>query len=200
MLHIIGVDHRYAQARSRGAKATETQQTFTRLLMQTILEVHPTFVSEEDSEEALAGRQQISIAKELADAQGIEHRFCDPTSEQRRALRYKDGQTLEIEIIMHDDQGLSNEEIHLKARAIELGRYFPIRERFWLGRLDGCRDHDVIFVCGDAHVESFTALLEREGIQHRIVERGIGVSEADHEDFCRIVAYLTAHPELRNDE
>jgi len=177
---------------------TKAQQAFTHVLNQTIVEVDPTFVAEELSQEALASLQQISIAKDLADAQGIEHRFCDPNQEQRQALKYKDGQTLELEIFMHDDQGLSNEEIHLKARAIELGHYFPIRERFWMDQLDGCREHDVIFICGDSHVESFTALLEREGIQFRIVERGIGVSEAEREDFGRIVDYLTAHSELRN--
>jgi hypothetical protein len=86
MLHIIGVDHRRAQARIPGAGETEFQQAFTRLLNQTIEGVHPTFIAEEDSEEALAGRQQVSIAQEIAVAQNIEHRFCDPTLEQRQAL------------------------------------------------------------------------------------------------------------------
>ena len=40
--------------------------------------------------------------------------------------------------------------------------------------------------------------VDREGIPYRVVERGIGVTEAGHEDSRRIVEYLTARPGLRN--
>jgi len=121
----------------------------------------------------------------------------DPNRAQRDAIHYRDGQNIEEQMHMGADEGLSDEEIHLKARALELGRYFPIRERFWLDRLDGCREHNVIFICGEAHIESFTELVDREDIRFRIVERGIGVTHGEHEDFRRIVEYLGAHPELR---
>lgn len=197
MLHIIGVAHR-AQAQRYGAEQTEAQQTFTRCLSDLIQEVHPTFVAEEDSEEALAERNETSISRRIADAQGIEHRLCDPNRQQRREIGYRDGQELEIETFMQDDQGLSNHEIHLKARAIELGRYFPIRERFWLERLHGCRESDAIFVCGNAHIKTFTALLDAEGIQYRIVVHGIGVTAQENEDWHQIKEYLNAHPQLIN--
>lgn len=197
MLHIIGVAHR-AQSRRPGTEETQAQQDFFRCLTQTIQDVHPTVVGEEDSEEALAERHEISIAEELADEEGIEHRFCDPNRGQRQALHYRDGQELELEIFWTDDEGLPNDEIHLKARAIEFGRYFPIRERFWLGQLGGCRDRNAVFICGNAHIEGFVALLDREGVRYRIVERGIGVTNEEHEDFGRVVGYLRAHPELAN--
>ena len=117
MLHVIGLAHR-AQARTPGDPLTEAQQAFAGCLRRTIEQVRPAFVSEEDSEEALAERHGASIAKEIAGEKGIEHRFCDPTREQRSAIGYKDGQTLELEMFMHDDTGLSNEEIRNKARAI----------------------------------------------------------------------------------
>ena len=197
MLRIIGVAHR-AQSHRPGPDATPAQQAFTGCLNRSIHAVPPAFIAEENSEEALAERQETSIAERIADEEEIEHRFCDPNREQRAALHYRDGQTIEIQMLMDNDGGLSDEEIHLEARAIELGHYFPIRERFWLDRLDGCREHDVIFICGNAHIEGFTALLDREGIRYEIVERGIGVTQAEHDDFRRIVEYLEAHPELRN--
>ena len=46
-------------------------------------------MAEEDSEEALAEQHQISIAKGIADEKGIEHRFCDPTQQEREAMGYK---------------------------------------------------------------------------------------------------------------
>jgi hypothetical protein len=100
--------------------------------------------------------------------------------------------------VMHDNQGLSNDEIHLKGRAIELGRYFPIRERFWLNRLDGCSQHDAVFICGNAHIEGFASLLDGNDVPYRIVERSIGVTRQEAEDFHRVVEYLAAHPELGN--
>jgi hypothetical protein len=199
MLHIIGVAHR-AQARGPGVQGTDAQHAFTRCLDRTIQETQPAFVGEEDSEEALANRRETSIARQVSTARGIEHRFCDPTIAERQALDYKDGQTLELEIFMADTEGLPDDEIHLKGRAIELGRYFPIREKFWLDRLNGCRNQNAAFVCGDAHIETFTRLLEREGVPYRIVERGIGVTNEERGDFRRVVEYLGAHPELQNED
>ena len=196
MLHVIGLAHR-AQARRPGDPLTETQQAFADCLRRNIEQVRPAFIAEEDSEEALAERHGLSIAKEIADEMGIEHRFCDPTREQRSAIGYKDGQTLELEMSMHDDTGLSKEEIRNKARAIEIGRYFPIRERFWLDQLQSCRDRGAVFICGDGHIESFGRLLESDGVPYRVVERGIGLNEQDRL-FADAVQYLNDHPELRN--
>ncbi len=198
MLYIIGVAHR-AQARRPGVQETEAQLAFTRRLDRTIQEIQPAFVAEEDSEEALARRGQTSIARQICTARGIEHRFCDPTIAERRAINYKDEQTLEFEILRTRTEDLSDDEIHLKGRAIELGRFFPIREQFWLARLNGCRDHDAVFICGNAHIESFTGLLHSEGVPYGVVERGIGVTNEENADFHRVVEYLRAHPELRND-
>ncbi|SRR6266851_638731 len=194
MLHIIGLNHR-AQAQQSGAEETTEQRTFTGCLQSVIQEVGPVFIAEEDSEEALAERQETSISKRIADDKGIEHRFRDPTRAQRDELHYRDGQTIEVQMHMRCEP-LSDEEIHLKSRAIELGNYFPIRERLWFDRLGGCRERDAIFICGDAHIGTFTSLLDRERVPHRIVERGIGVTAEEREDFRRISEYLKNHPEL----
>jgi hypothetical protein len=194
MLHVIGLAHR-AQAQKREAQLTEAQKAFVDCLRRTIENVRPAFIAEEDSEEALADRHEISIAKEIAGEKRIEHRFCDPTREQRRAIGYVDGQTLEIEIFMQDKRGLAREEIRNKARAIEIGRFFPIRERFWLERLNGCRDRHAVFICGDGHIDTFGRLLDSDGVPYKVVERGIGLNEED-EWFGAAVRYLKEHPEL----
>ncbi len=193
MLHLIGLNHR-AQARTPGSELTEEQQVFSDYLLRAIEEVRPAFIAEEDSEEALAKRGQVSIAKGIADERRIDHRFCDPTDAEREAIGYRDGQSLEIEIFMGDQDGMSNEEIFCKARAIEIGRYFPIRERFWLERLCGCRDVEAIFICGDLHIETFGNILTGDAIAYRVVERGIGATEDAR--FYGAVQYLADHPEL----
>jgi hypothetical protein len=79
-----------------------------------------------------------------------------------------------------------------------MAQHFPKREHFWLRGLAGCREQNAVFVCGDGHVESFTSLLKGEGIPHKVVARGIGMTADDHAKARRIVEYLEAHPELRN--
>jgi hypothetical protein len=197
MLHLLGLNHS-AQARLPGIDFTESQRAFAGCLRRTIEEVRPILIAEEDSADALAVRGKVSIGKEIAGEYGIEHMFCDPTEEQRRALGYRDGQSLELEIFMRDGEGLSNEDIFCKARAIEIGRYFPMRERFWLQRLNGFLDSDVVFVCGDLHIESFGNMLESKGVPYRVVQRGIGLKPEDAR-FEKAVQYLKEHPEVMSE-
>lgn len=198
MIYIIGLAHR-AQARKPRAPLTAPQETFAACLRHIIQKAQPAFVAEEDSEEALANRREVSIAREIAEENGIAHRFCDPNREQRRALGYKDGQMLEIEIFTQDDGGLSNDEIRLKARAIEIGRYFPVRENFWLERLNGLLERDGIFICGDGHVDGLSRLLQTRNVPYTTERRGIGLTEEDGW-FTVALQHLKEHPELANGE
>lgn len=59
---------------------------------------------------------------------------------------------------------------------------------------------DLIFVCGDGHVETFTALLSEKGIPFEVVERGIGVNENDDAEMAAGWQYLREHPEIVNEE
>lgn len=96
---------------------------------------------------------------------------------------------------MQDQEGLPNKEIFLRARATEIARYFPIREAFWLKRLASDLNREVIFVCGDAHVESFGRQLEERAVPYRVFERGIGLTDEDAW-FDEALLYLRDHPEL----
>jgi hypothetical protein len=198
MLYIVGLSH-FAQTRMHNREKTEGQKTFTNLLERTIGAVHPRFVAEEDCVEALVNRNGISIAKEVADATGIEHRFCDPDQAQRQSMGYASGGDIFRFFTTTGDNPLSDDEARLKAYAIEMGRYFPVRERFWLDGLNGCRDHCAVFICGYGHlINSFLGLVESDGIPYKIVEADIGVA-VDEREFVQMTAkYLSEHPELKN--
>src|SRR5580698_2350368 len=90
MLHLIGVSH-LAQAYMDGVEKTDAQKAFLAFLKQVIQDVHPIFIAEEQSEENLAEQLIISIPKEIADSEGIEHRFCDPNNAERRSIGYLRG-------------------------------------------------------------------------------------------------------------
>jgi hypothetical protein len=194
MLHIIGLDHRI-QARLPGVDLNEGQRLFADCLQAAIQEVKPVLVAEEHSEEALENPPppRISIAKEIAG--NIEHRFCDPTRSQRRAIGYKSLMEIEIEMSM---KRRWDEDRRRDACAIEIGRYFPIRENFWLDRLQVnlCREKEAVFACGDLHIESgsFTTLLEQNEVPYRVVKRRIGVAE--DEPYYKALEYLRMHPDI----
>ena len=99
---------------------------------------------------------------------------------------------------MKDNEGLSTAEVNLRGFAIEVARYWPRRGKCWLEQLADVCDKDVVFVCGDAHVESFSELLTRNAINSKVLARHIGVTKDDDEFSKRVLVYLEAHPELRN--
>jgi hypothetical protein len=193
MLHILGVAHR-AQSRKLDSQPTEAQEEFASAIRAIIEDFHPSFIAEEDNEQFLAERSEISVSKQIADDKAIEHRFCDPNTKERCAIGYKNFMSIALDLWMVEPD-LSNDQLTCKARAIEIALYFPVREQFWLNRLQGCRDANAIFACGDIHIESFGRLLDTEHIPYRIARRRIGVNEKD-EPYYRALAYLREHPEL----
>ncbi len=197
MLYIIGLSH-FAQSRKPGSEKTEGQNAYTAVLDQLIKDVKPIFVAEEHSEEALTHRNEVSIAKELADASGIEHRFCDPTEAQRTSMGYVQGGFIFQHFLMGGNNQLSKEEARVKADAIEMGRYFPVREQFWLDGLNGCIEKNAIFVCGYGHINSFTRLLDSKGIPNKVVASDVAVTEEERDRIERSTQYLSEHPELRD--
>jgi hypothetical protein len=68
--------------------------------------------------------------------------------------------------------GCQTTKIFCKARAIEIAGYFPLRERFCLNRLNGCRDAEAILFAGDLHINSFGRVLSDSDIQCGIVVDG----------------------------
>jgi hypothetical protein len=197
MLYIIGLHHK-VQAKLSDADLNEGQQVFARCLQATIPKVRPVVIAEEYSEEVLKALGKVSVAKEIAEQEQIEHRFCDPDSKQRILIGYKKSSDIEIEMSMRSRWDLPDEQRGIVARAIEIGRYFPKRETCWLKCLDAslCRNNAVVFACGDVHIESgsFTKLLEDQAVPYKIMERRIGADEDQR--YYLALAYLREHPEV----
>jgi hypothetical protein len=129
----------------------------------------------------------------------VEHRFCDPTIDERKRIGYLGGDYLQIQIFMHDDRNLTQEDIQAKARALEIGKYWRIRERFWLERISDI-EGEVIFVCGDGHIETFTKMLSEEQISFTVAERGIGVNERDSHEMAAGWRFLHEHPDVVDED
>jgi hypothetical protein len=199
MFYIIGVDHR-VQSKPKGVPDSDDQRTYVACLTQAIEQYKPVLVAEEFSDYALrkvskdTRQEHESLTKATADK--IPHRFCDPDPDTRRQLGCFEGPELSQQMFVEGFEDLSSTELRDRGYALEAAKSWPVREQFWLDQLMDVRDKDVVFVCGDRHVESFCQLLSRNGIRSMTVARGIGVSENEASFWDGVMAYLKSHPDL----
>ena len=57
------------------------------------------------------------------------------------------------------------------------------REEFWLRRLSGSKEEDILFICGDDHIESFSSRLTLAGYRNKILSRPWGFELQDPEVY-----------------
>jgi len=114
-------------------------------------------IAEEMSIEALErhGVHQ-SICKQVADALRLAHRYCDPSSQERKALGVVEDDDIRMAGFF---AGRDPQEVEADVRAS-----YAIRERCWLEHLLQLDTWPVLFVCGANHAEPFQALLQANGI------------------------------------
>jgi hypothetical protein len=108
-------------------------------------------VREKFGESALQQFSWDTVLEQFHKTKGIEHRFCDPDSEEREALGIEEPDS-------------------------ERGR--AQREQVWLSRIADCQHRRVLFVCGDTHYDSFAQLLATNGFN---VRRGPHYDISDEE-------------------
>ena len=169
--------------------------------MRVIRDVGAEYVAEEYSEEAEKDSKRLTLTPRVAVENGAKHRFCDPTKEERNLIGYNILQReLHLHISMHDpDWNISNDEARRKSWALDIGKYFERRERFWLDKIADLKEKTVVFVCGDAHVDTFGKRLEAAGWQVHVAARGIGVTNEDRSNVAEGLLYLKEHPEILNE-
>jgi len=101
----------------------------------------------------------------------IHHQFVEPTKDQKRCLRYKE----DDEVLKLLKGASPNDPPPELVWAHMAAHQFPIREDFWLGKLKNYLETDILFVCGDAHCDTFPMMLEGKGLAHRVIQRSIGM-------------------------
>jgi hypothetical protein len=194
MIHIVGVAHR-VQVKPKGELDTAEQVAYRQALGNAIKQIKPVAVGEEYSETALrdrkkvTGREHESITKEVANTL---HRFCDPDPAERQKMGYVEGGALSQQYAMDDVP-----DHNTRGFAEEVVKYWPRREQFWADKLKDVQDKDAIFVCGDAHVESFQKTLDKNGLLSTVHSRRIGINQQDDDWWSGIEAYRKVHPELK---
>lgn len=158
---LIGTNHEYQYQRPLAASSGPEQ--FRAMVAATCQREGVRAITEEWSVDAneRKGVQQ-SVCKEIADALGIAHRYCDPSAKERKALG--------ILIDEADIQlggffsGRDPQEVEAEVRDSHARR-----RRYWLERLFELDVWPLLFVCGANHTEPFRELLQANGIAVRVL-------------------------------
>jgi hypothetical protein len=188
MLYLIGVMHE-VQSISVGGEETADHTSYRLCLERTIQEYEPAFIAEEYSDDALSmsavrrNEPQEFFTKKVATSRNVEHLLCDAPLKVKYSMGYQgwDGWEIQISRIglpLYDCEDLL-------PRALEIVKDFPIREDYWLNQLRHILQMEVVFVCGDVHVDTFGSRLKSNGIPYQIVERRIGMPANLTEEFQR---------------
>jgi hypothetical protein len=165
------------------------------MLAKIVRDVGADWVAEEYSKEAEEESKRLSLTRGVAAETGAKHRFCDPPQGERRQIGYVGQQELHLYISMHDpDWNISNDEARRKSWTLDIGKYFERREKFWLDRIADLKERAVVFVCGEAHVDTFGKLLEGAGWELHVAARGIAITDADRRSVAEGLEYLEEHP------
>jgi len=182
MIYLIGVDHVRAQRRKHGGELTECQREFQSVVESAISSIDPFLLAEEDHPEFLSRDGFDSILLEIAKAHGIEdhHLFVDPNDTERERIGYR------------ALYGPPYEAVQTSAH--EITHQFPKREEFWFGKLQDIIDRDILFVCGWAHIESFSALLTRKDVSFSVWENKIGACLSDLEFDDKVRKHIKNNP------
>jgi len=136
---LIGTNHAYQHPGTHGEK-------FRVVIEESCQQYAIMLIAEEMSLDALQKWEHTeSICKQVADALGIPHVYCDPSVEEQIALGIKK----------------PGKERDPEADAI--------REHYWLEHLLKQNTCPVLFICGPDHIESFRDLLRENDIAVRVL-------------------------------
>jgi hypothetical protein len=180
MFYVIGVEHNVQSIGKDGVETTD-HKDFRLCLEEAIDRYKPIAVAEEYSNDALGAAallkrtSQDFFTKKIASEAGVTHMLCDPDVKTKAEMGYQEkygwGYHLDAlwERIPYSDRALLS-------GALEIAKDFPLRENYWLRELRDFRQEDVIFICGDSHVETFGERLTEEKIPYKVVKRRIGMT------------------------
>lgn len=163
-VYLIGLNHNVQYVYE---SRPYTLSSFKEYLETTIDRYSISLIAEESSIEAIEREKASdSIAHVIAVSKGIEHRLADPDSQIRESLGIPSERMVRQELGL--GRALSSEELHRLDQA--KAKYHHIREKYWLSQIT---DHDgnILFLCGDSHIEGFFSLLKNNNHQTEILSK-----------------------------
>jgi hypothetical protein len=203
MVYLIGVEHKI-QGICVGGDETPDQIEYRSSLERAIEQYDPTVVAEEYSEDALKmwtylrGTPYEYFTKRITDSKGVKHLPCDTGTEMKCGFGIQGTAGWRQQIsCLGNHESYKNDE--LLPEALDVIKDFPLRENYWLEELKDVLHEDVIFVCGDYHVDTFSRRLHNKGIKTQIVAREIGMPTDLIERLIEVRKYVSQNAQRIED-
>jgi hypothetical protein len=197
MFYLIGVEHSVQSISKDGVETTD--HTAFRVCLEESIELYkPVIVAEEYSNDALGAAgllkrtSQDFFTKKIASAAGVTHMLCDPDIKTKAEMGYqeKHGWAHHLDALW---ERIPYSDRALLSSVLEIAKDFPLRENYWLRELRDFRQEDVVFICGDSHVETFAERLGKEKISYKIVKRRIGMTPELIKESDKEMEYLKSN-------
>lgn len=175
MIRLIGINHLAARYKLGTTRSPGNIQ-FKDCVESAIRDSRPELLAQEDHKDFLL-RGWAFILPEIGAHFRLDREVLnvDLNKPQRKQRGYKDEREMErIWAARRPDPW-----DRVVGQAHEIAHQFPIREEHWPKALKETGARNIIFVCGDLHVTTFTRLLDREGVLFSVLMRGIGVNSSN---------------------
>ncbi len=174
-IHLIGTSHRY---QVRQSDADPPCEVFRSLVLTAVRAHAVSLIAEEMSLEAVQERgAKASVCREVADELQLPHCYCDANRAERAVLGAEDEQAIWHRLSFAAHRGITHAEIDQLAAPLIRASHDK-REYLWLQRLDREGRFPSLFVCGANHVDTFSALLERQGMRVNVLYRDWALDDA----------------------
>src|SRR6266480_869398 len=179
MFYLIGVEH---SVQSIPVTRVETSNhTEYRVCLERAIHTYkPAVVGEEYNNDAFARAEFVKretqefFTRKIAEKAGVKHVLCDPDLKTRMAIGHQ-SMLCWPQLVAELREPVPDSEQDLLCKGLEIVKDMPIREKYWLSQLKPFLEKDIIFVCGDGHVESFAELLGSQKLLSKVVKRKIGM-------------------------
>jgi hypothetical protein len=191
MINLVGVNHS-VQYVGRFTDPAELQAFYRELEKQCIgrkAELTAEELNQEQLDESSEPTQK-SVCCQVAKKLNIKHIFCNPTKAQYKQNGYKQENEIAMKLWQKDMSGKAGSDFEIEAKAIEICKYFPWRENYWLEKLKNYSNKSVIFVCGQSHLETFPKRLNQLAIPNQIISSGWGVDTSDRERYAQVKQFI----------
>ncbi|MFA6174857.1 MAG: hypothetical protein WC701_14440 [Kiritimatiellales bacterium] len=154
MVYLLGVYHNFQ---------TEPCAEFSEYIRNFCIQNSIGSIAEEMNRDGLNSLDISSTVSVVAHELGSPHRYCDPCAEERKAKDILGVNDVDF-IIWRDE--LSDDE------ADELHRIHKNkREICWIEKLQTIYVDPMLFVCGIAHLSTFSKLLNKAGFEAQILDK-----------------------------
>ena len=149
MVYLIGVNHIVQHDAPHVKIAREKRATFKAHVLEAIEKFGISILAEEFSDEA---KKKVGVSETTLEQFG-----------KTKAIEYRPCDPTSIE---KKEKGIGESD-------------WDKREEFWLSRIQDCKNRNVLFVCGDCHVEPFAKKLIAEGFDVEQSPRCWRISEKE---------------------